>query len=299
MPPSLEPRLLTTIGDFELFLVPEVAIPTSVRWFLPNLAPEAIDAARAALAPIFFDENGRLIQSVHTYVLKTPGRVILIDTGVGNQKPRGGGIPAFDMLETPFLERLAAIGVQPGDVDLVLCTHMHVDHLGWDARLQDGEWVPTFPRARHLFVQREFDAFIAGADSDPSGGNAAIRRDTVDPLVRANLVDLVPADFEVAPGIRFEPSHGHTPGHVNILVESRGTTAAFIGDVMHNPIQVLAPDGESPLNGPPAATVARKEVIRRYADTETLVFGAHFATPCGGYIRTTAAGHTFVPMQTA
>ncbi|MCA9830525.1 MAG: MBL fold metallo-hydrolase [Dehalococcoidia bacterium] len=299
MPPSLEPRLLTNIGDFELFLVPEVAIPTSVRWFLGNMPPETIDAARKALDPVFFDENGRLIQSVHTYVLRSPGRVILIDTGVGNQKPRGGGIPAFDMLDTPFLDRLAAIGVQPNDVDLVLCTHMHVDHLGWDARLENGDWVPTFPRARHLFVQREWDAFIANAESDPTGGNAAIRHDTIDPLTRANLVDLVPADHQVVPGIRFEPSHGHTPGHVNIVVESRGTKAVFIGDVMHTPIQVLVPDGESPLNGPPAATVARKEVISRYAGTETLVFGAHFAAPCGGHIRSTATGYNFVPMATA
>lgn len=295
----MEPRLLTTLGEIQVFIVPETTIPTSVRWFLANIPPETIDAARAALDPAFFDENGRLIQSVHTYVLKSPGRVILIDTGVGNQKPRGGGIPAFDMLQTPFLDRLAAIGVQPEDVDLVLCTHMHVDHLGWDARLEGSEWVPTFPRARYLFVRHEFEAFIQGAESDPTGGNAQVRADSIDPLVAAGLVDLVPADYQLDASIRLEPSHGHSPGHVNVVVEAGGAKAVFIGDVMHNPIQVLVPEAESPLNGPPAATQARKDVIRRYAGADAIIFGAHFSYPCGGHIRATATGHTFVPMQPA
>ena len=228
--------------------------------------------------------------------MKSPGRVVLIDTGVGNHKPRAGGIPGFDMLETPFLDRLAAIGVAPGDVDLVLCTHMHVDHLGWDAQIEGGAWQPTFPRARHIFGQREFDAFMASAEADPGGGNAAIRTDTVDPLVQAKLVDLVDASYRVSADIRLEPSHGHSPGHVNIVVESGGQSAVFVGDVMHSPIQVLVPDAISPLNGPEEATVTRKEVIRRYADTGIPVFGAHFATPCGGLIVSTSDGYQFTPI---
>src|SRR5206468_2237301 len=109
--------------------------------------------------------------------------------------------------------------------------------------------------------------------------------------------DLVPADHQIAGDLRLEPSHGHSPGHVNIVVEAGGQKAVFIGDVMHNPIQVLVPTATSPLNGPPEATATRMEVIRRYADTEVLVFGAHFSAPCGGYIRTTAHGYTFAAMN--
>ena len=153
------------VGDVEITRVEELVLPTSVRWMLPDATREAVDAAREWLVPHFMNEDGYLLQSMHTFVLRTPDRLMLVDTGVGNDKQRGGGIPAFHMLETPFLERLSAAGVEPDDVDTVLCTHMHTDHLGWDARLQDGAWTPTFPNARHLFVEREWDHWVREAQS--------------------------------------------------------------------------------------------------------------------------------------
>ena len=297
MPTSLESKRLLTIGDYELFQVPEITIATSVRWFMPDTPSEVVAQAREALSPILFDEDGRLIQSIHTYVLKSADRVILIDTGVGNQKSRAGRIPAFDMLDTPFLSRLSAIGVSPDEVDVVLCTHMHVDHLGWNT-FRDGErWIPTFPNARYLFVEAEYDAFIENAESDPAA--RLIRKDTVDPITSAGLVDLVSADHEFDATMRFEPSHGHSPGHVNIIVGSGDQTAVFIGDVMHNAIQVLVPGAESPLNGPAEATATRIDVIRKYADTGVIVFGAHFSAPCGGYIESSPTGYTFTPLDEA
>ncbi len=291
---SMESKLVATIGEFELFQVPEIVIATSVRWFLADIPEEVIVEARAALDPVFFDENGRLIQSVHTYVLKSADRVILIDTGVGNQKSRAGGIPAFDMLDTPFLSRLSDIGVSPEDVDVVLCTHMHVDHLGWDTYRDGDGWVATFPNARHVFVEAEYEAFMASAERD--AGAKLIREDTVDPIVSAGLVDLVAAGHVFDEAMRLEPSHGHSPAHVNIIGGSGEPTAVFIGDVMLNPIQVLVPGAVSPLNGPEEATATRMEVIRRYADTDVMVFGAHFSAPCGGYIRSAASGYTFTPL---
>lgn len=295
MPETLVPKLLTTLGDVEVYQVPEITIPTSLRWMLPGASPEVIEQAKATLDPVFFGEKGRLIQSVHTYVLKSPERIALIDTGVGNGKSRAGGIPAFDMLDTPFLLRLASIGVTPDDVDLVLCTHMHVDHLGWDTQRSGEEWVPTFPKARYLFVDKEFTAFIDGTENDE--GASLIREDTIDPLVGAGLIDLVAADHRIGGDIRFVPSHGHSPAHVNIALEGGGRSAEFIGDAMHNPIQVLLPSVASALNGPEQATTTRIDMVNRLADTDTMVFGAHFSEPCGGYIRTVADGHTFVPLS--
>lgn len=279
-----DPRRLMTVGDTDVLIVPELEIPTSPRWLLPGATPEELHAARAALDPRFFGEDGRLIQSVHTYLLKSPGYNVLIDTGVGNHKARPGGIRVFDMLETPFLARLAAAGVAPEQVNLVLCTHMHVDHLGWDARLVDGEWVPTFPNARHVFVRTEFEAFHA------DDANKRTLEDTIEPLVRAGLVDVVEATHEVRPGLRLEPSHGHSPGHVSIVLESGDRQAVFAGDAMHNPIQVLLPHIASALNGPDMATGTRIELLSRYADTGAVVFGAHFSLPCGVRVRRTASG---------
>jgi glyoxylase-like metal-dependent hydrolase (beta-lactamase superfamily II) len=276
--------LLMTVGDVRVFMVPEVVIPTSVRWLLPDAPREQVEAARAWMQPAFMDENGYLIQSVHTYVLKTPTRVVLIDTGVGNAKARAGGIPAFNMLDTPFLQRLASIGVQPDDVDLVLCTHMHTDHVGWDARRRGNEWTPTFPRARHAFARPEYEAFTAALRR--SNAQAAVWADSIEPVVRAGLADVVDADADFGEGIRLEPSFGHTPGHVSVVLESGGGEAVFIGDVMHSPLQALFPRLRCALGGPEEASrEARLAVLERYADTGTPLFGAHFGAHGGGYVR--------------
>jgi len=295
VPVTTEPTLLATIGDYEVYHVPEIAIPTSPRWLLPSADPADIDAAKAALSPAFFGEDGRLVQSVHTYVVRGAGRTILIDTGVGNGKSRAGGIPAFDMLDTTFLARLSAMGVNPGDVDTVLCTHMHVDHLGWDTVREGDHWAPTFPNARYVFARDEYEAFTAAVEREDAGSKL-IWDDTIEPIADAGLVDLVESDSEFSPALRFEDSRGHSPGHVNIVLESGGRSAVFIGDVMHNPIQVYLPHVPSALNGPETATTARIEVLSRYADTGTFVFGAHFPVPCGGYVTRTATGFAFDPI---
>jgi len=276
-------RLLMTIGDVRIFMVPEIIVPTSVRWLLPDAPREQVEGAKDWMQPAFMDENGYLLQSIHTYVLRTPTRVVLIDTGVGNRKRRGGGIPAFDMLDTPFLERLGAIGVKPEDVDLVLCTHMHTDHVGWHSRLRGGEWAPTFPRARHAFARPEYEAFTAALRRP--NAQAALWADSIEPVVMAGLADIVEADADLGEGIRLEPSFGHTPGHVSVVLDSGGSRAVFIGDVMHSPLQALLPGLRCALGGPEAASrEARIAVLDRYADTGTPVFGAHFAAPCGGYV---------------
>jgi glyoxylase-like metal-dependent hydrolase (beta-lactamase superfamily II) len=292
VPAAEEPRLLTRVGDVEVWIVPEIVIPTSVRWLLPDAPRDEVEAAKSWLRPHFMDEDGYLLQSIHSYLLKARGRNVLIDTGVGNAKRRGGGIPAFNMLETPFLERLEAAGVQPGEVDTVLCTHIHGDHVGWDAHLEGERWVPTFPNARHIFARLEFEQFSGIAKDQAS--SQQLWQDSVQPVVEAGLHDLVEPDYQVTPEIRFEPSHGHTPGHVSIKVDSAGQSAVFIGDAMHSPIQVRFPALRCALGGPEEASRrARMEILERYAGTGIPVFGAHFGAPCGGHVQRDGSGYRF------
>lgn len=262
----------------EIAYVEELTLPTSVRWMLEGVDRAAADAAAGWMRPHYQNADGYLMQSIHTLVVRTPEQVVLVDTGVGNGKERGGGIPAFNQLDTPFLERLAEAGVAPGDVDLVLCTHMHTDHVGWDTHLEGGRWVPTFPNARHLFVEREWTHWHEVAGEAEAA--ARLLADSITPVEEAGLVDLVPADHQVSEWIRLVPSHGHSPGHVTVEVSAGGRTAALIGDVMHSPLQAAFPDIKPPLDREQAApAAARRAVLERYADTETLVLGAHWPWP--------------------
>jgi len=300
MTEDLQPRLLARIGDVEVHQIPEIVISTSVRWLLPDAERPTVERAKEWMQPDFMDENGYLLQSIHTYLLKLPGLVILIDTGVGNHKSRGGAIPAFNMLDTPFLERLALAGVKPEDVDIVLCTHMHTDHVGWNAYLQGEEWVPTFTSARHLFARPEYEHFASTSRSEAASqepfdsAQGRLWRDSVEPVLKAGLVDVVEADHQVCQEVRLEPSFGHTPGHVSIKVESKGDTAMFIGDAMHSPIQALFPELRCALGGPEEPSKgARLDLLDRYAGTGALIFGAHFAAPSGGYVRRDGAAFRF------
>lgn len=266
------------LGKVQVTYIPELTLPTSVRWMLEGVTREEVAACAGWMQPHYQDADGYLVQDIHTLLVRTPDNVILVDTGVGNGKERGGGIPAFNMLDTPYLARLAEAGVAPGDVDIVLCTHMHSDHLGWNARREGDRWVPTFPNARHLFVDTEWDYWHRMAKEQEA--TARLIEDSVTPVFEAGLVDLVPAAHVVEPRVRLVPSHGHSPGHVTVEVHSEGEVAALIGDVMHSPLQAAFPRTKPALDREvePAAS-ARLEVLERYADTPALVLGAHWPWP--------------------
>ncbi|MDA0270094.1 MAG: MBL fold metallo-hydrolase [Chloroflexi bacterium] len=271
---------VTRIGEVTMEPIEEIVLPTSVRWMLPDMAREDVERCREWMQPHYMDAEGRLTQSIHTLLVRTPGLTALVDTGVGNGKDRTGGIPAFHMLETPWLARLAEAGVQPEDVDLVLCTHLHGDHCGWNTRREGDRWVPTFPKARYLLVDREWAHWSSVAAQEPA--TARLIEDSVQPVFDAGLVDLVPADHQLNDMIRFVPSHGHSPGHVTIEVESDGQRAALIGDVMHSPLQCAFPALRPALDrDETAGRAGRLALLERYAGTGTLIFGAHFPTPPG------------------
>jgi glyoxylase-like metal-dependent hydrolase (beta-lactamase superfamily II) len=268
------------LGRLRVSIVVERAGPTRPTWLLPAAVPEAVERHRGWLAPHFLDEKGRFLQSIHTFVVQAPGLTALVDTCVGNDKDRGGRAP-FHMMRTGFLEDLAAAGFPPESIDVVICTHLHVDHVGWNTRLDNGRWVPTFPRARHLFARREWEHWSTEKDEDTQ----RIMADSVKPVLDAGLADLVEMDHRVSDEIRLEPTPGHTPGHVSVRLSSGGRDAVITGDLMHHPIQMAEPQWQTPFDSDGEAAVkTRRAFCERYAETPVTVLGTHFHHPTAGRI---------------
>ena len=272
--------LSLSIGRLRVFAVVERAGPTRPTWLLPDATPEAVDRHRDWLAPHFLDDRGRFQQSVHSFVVRAPGLTALVDTCIGNDKDRGGRAP-FHMLHTAFLDDLRAAGVPPESVDLVICTHLHVDHVGWNTRLDGDRWVPTFPRARHLFARAEWEHWSAGHDE----GVVRVMGDSVRPVLDGGLAELVEMDHRISDELWLEPTPGHTPGHVSVRLASEGEEAVITGDLMHHPVQVAEPGWNSHFDSDETgARETRRAFCERYADRPVIVLGTHFHHPTAGRI---------------
>ena len=269
-----------TLGRLRVSAVVERAGPTRPTWLLPDATPEAVERHREWLAPHFMDEKGRFLQSIHSFIIRAPGFTAIVDTCVGNDKDRGGRAP-FHMMQTTFLDDLKAAGVTPESVDLVICTHLHVDHVGWNTRLDSGSWVPTFPRARHLFARREWEHWSSESEND----SKRIMADSVTPVLDAGLADLVAMDHRISNEMWLEPTPGHTPGHVSVRLASGGAEAVITGDLMHCPVQVAEPGWSSHFDtDAEQARKTRRAFCERYADTAVAVLGTHFHHPTAGRI---------------
>jgi glyoxylase-like metal-dependent hydrolase (beta-lactamase superfamily II) len=269
-----------TLGHLRVSTVVERAGPTRPTWLLPDAVPEAVERHRGWLAPHFLDEKGRFLQSIHSFVIETPGLRALVDTCVGNDKNRGGRQP-FHMMRTSFLDDLRSAGFPPESIDLVLCTHLHVDHVGWNTRLENGRWVPTFPRARHLFTRREWEHWSAEPDEDTK----RIMADSVTPVLDAGLADLVDMDHRVSDELWLEPTPGHTPGHVSVRLRSGDGDAVVTGDLMHHPVQMAEPQWASHFDSDAEqGRKTRRAFCERYADGPVIVLGTHFHHPTAGRI---------------
>ena len=268
------------LGQLRISAVVERAGPTRPTWLLPDATPEAVERHRSWLAPHFMDDKGRFLQSIHTFIVQAPGLTMLVDTCVGNDKDRGGRAP-FHMMQRPFLDDLRAAGFPPESIDLVLCTHLHVDHVGWNTRLDAGRWVPTFPRARYLFARREWEHWSSEGDPDTQ----RIMADSVKPVLDAGLEQLVEMDHKLTDEIWLEPTPGHTPGHVSVRLRGREAEAVITGDLMHCPVQVAEPGWGSHFDSDvEQARKTRRAFCERYADTGIGVLGTHFHHPTAGHI---------------
>ncbi len=290
-------RNTVQIGDARVTLVEELVMPTSARWMLPDHeAPfELLDACRAWLEPHFLNERGHILQSMHSWVIEVDGMRIVVDTGIGNDKDReSGGFEGWHMRSGPYLDDLAEAGAPADSVDVVLNTHLHGDHAGWNTKWVDGGWVPTFANARYQLVEQEW-RYWGELPETPD-----IIEDSVRPVVEAGAVDLVAADHRVSDSVWLEPSHGHTPGHVCVRISSAGQDAVVLGDVMHAPIQCAAPEQRPPLDAfVEEARAARLAFLERYADTDVVVLGTHFHTPAAGLIRRDGGAYRYDVIEAA
>jgi glyoxylase-like metal-dependent hydrolase (beta-lactamase superfamily II) len=284
------------IGDVTIRKLVEVeaAMPSGEPGsMLPEGVPDAIKRI-GWLVPHYATPEGHLKLSVHALLVEAPALRLVVDTCIGNDKPRAGTM--FDRLQTRFLHDLVAAGWTRDSVDAVLCTHLHLDHVGWNTVMEEGRWIPTFPRARYYIGREELEAaerYAASAGARPI--DQAILADSVRPVLDAGLATLVDTDARLSPEIRLMPTPGHTPGHVSVIIESQGVRAAITGDIMHHLCQMARPEWSSSFDADQdQARVTRRRFLAGFADTPTLVIGTHFASPTAGRVVRDGAAYRFV-----
>jgi glyoxylase-like metal-dependent hydrolase (beta-lactamase superfamily II) len=292
-PPATVPSW--TVGDITVHRIDEILLPRQTGpWLLPAATADVV-AGQDWLRPDFADHDGILHIDSHSFALVVDGLRVLVDTGIGNGKTRAN--PAWHDLRTDYLARLAGAGFTPESIDLVVLTHLHTDHVGWNTRAVDGQWVPTFPNARYLTAKAEYD-FWAGYAMEEA--RRAMFRDSVYPIEEAGLLELVdmPAEgADIAAGLRLVPTPGHTPGHVAVEVGSGDAAALITGDCIHHPVQLAHPGIGSCVDiDPVQAEATRRSLLASLADTGTLVLGTHFPSPTAGRVVTRGNAYRLEPV---
>jgi len=277
------------IGEVVVTRVVESETPWDGTILLPEATAENVRKERDWLYPTFTNEDGLLHMSVHAFIIESRGKRIVVDTCIGNDKERI--IPEWTHRHWPFLINLEEAGYTRESVDLVLCTHLHVDHVGWNTMLQAGRWVPTFPNATYLIGGTEWDFFSRAEEPFLKGPVD----DSVRPIIGEGLSRLVDDGHRLTEEVWLESTPGHTPGHFSVRISSQGQDAVITGDLMHHPILCRYPEWDNKFDfDGPRAKRTRREFCERFADANTLVFGTHFATPSAGRIRRSGDSFRFV-----
>jgi len=274
------------LGELEIHRAIESEVPIFDTFsFFPDATKEVVEANKDWLMPRYIDPKTiEVILCIQSYVIKTLHHTILVDTCVGNHKSRPAR-PSWHMQNSPFIEELAGVGVQPEEVDFVLCTHLHVDHVGWNTKLLDGRWVPTFPNAKYIFSRNEFELWAARYEKGETVPVPLVYEDSVLPIVEAGQAIIVEDTHQIDDGMWLEPAPGHTPGHVMLNLKSGEERALMSGDVIHHPLQLIRPDWSSrACEDPHLSAVSRTKMLERIADTNTLLCPAHFGSPTMGHV---------------
>ena len=268
------------VGEARITRVLECIDDSDVMSFvLPQATPEALSTI-PWLAPHFVNEKGALILSIHALVIETADRRILVDTCLGNDKERS--LPSWNRRDGPFLRDLERAGYPPESIDTVLCTHLHVDHVGWNTRWDGERWIPTFPNARYLIARTEWEHWDQNPEAE---GVGPVLTDSVRPIFEAGLADLVETNHRVSDEVELAPTPGHTPGHVSVWVRSNAEQAVITGDMIHHPCQIAHTDWASAVDSDAEqGTKSREQLLATCADQPILVIGTHFATPTAGHV---------------
>jgi len=265
------------VGEATISVVTETELVYSCETFLRQPA-SSLDPYRSWLTP-YLTPDGRFLMIVQAFLVAVDGLRIVVDTCIGNGKDYGPSMAAFNGLDTPFIDSLVATDFAPDTVDFVICTHLHVDHVGWNTRLVDGVWVPTFPHARYLMSKPDLEYW---RDYEAAHNPFVV---SVQPVLDAGLVDAVDMDHRVSASVALLPTPGHTPGHVSVSIESLGERAIITGDMVHSPVQFAEPRWASVADtNQDDARRSREELVAAAGDRGVLVMGTHFPPPTAGYI---------------
>ncbi len=283
------------IGDITIHRVVEQEAPFfNPLEFFPTLKPEVLEENRGWMTEGgYLDrQNGQLVLCIQSYLVQTPHHTILIDSCVGNHKPRPTR-PFWNMMNTDRFEKsLAGTGVSVDQIDFVMCTHLHVDHVGWNTRLENGRWVPTFPKAKYVFADRELAYWTETEKKDPSA--APWITDSVLPIIAAKRDEVVNSSHQLSDIVRLLPTPGHTIDHYSVQVGRPGEDAVITGDMVHSPLQARYPElGMRVDYSSPQAGESRRTLFGRFCDTSTLICTAHFPSPSSGHLKRWGDGFKF------
>lgn len=273
------------LGGIQIDRIEDIEDGVLPRRGFPSLSEEEMRAHAARLGPRLVDPVDLSLRiSIHAFLVRTPRQTILIDACVGADKPRS--LPDWNRrTQSPFLARLEALGVKPESIDVVMCTHMHADHVGWNTRLQNGDWIPTFPRARYLMAESEFNYMRSETERLGAGFAQGCFADSVLPVVKHGQAEMIGTSHRIEAGIHTEPVPGHTPGSVLIHIEDDGDHGVCIGDLIHHPFQLSCPEMPTGFcHEPERAARQRVAFCHRYADTRSIIFPGHFPAPTAGRI---------------
>jgi glyoxylase-like metal-dependent hydrolase (beta-lactamase superfamily II) len=281
-----------TVGDLAIHRVIESEGPLfDPLTFFPNVTAEILKENQSWMQPRYIDPaTGQLVLCIQSYIVRTPHHNILVDSCVGNHKPRANYAFWNQMTSDRYEKNLAATGLTVGDIDFVMCTHLHVDHVGWNTRLDNGRWVPTFPKAKYVFADRELAFWTDKARAEPAAFPWIV--DSVLPIVHANRQEVVSSHHQLSDIVKLVPTPGHTIDHYSVRIGKPGADIVLAGDMIHSPLQARYPDlGMRADYDSPQAGKSRRDLFATLCDTSTLLCTAHFPSPSKG--RLTAWGDGF------
>jgi glyoxylase-like metal-dependent hydrolase (beta-lactamase superfamily II) len=281
------------VGDVKITRIVELYDFTdNIAMTMPDATAEEVIAMKW-LHPHYATPEGLQRMNFQGFVVQTPDRNIVVDSCIGAGRTRDFDV--FCDLPEGFIEDLESLGITRHDIDTVLCTHLHFDHVGWNTYKdpETGEYKPTFPNAKYLFGEKEYKAWQEVIRHDGHHTDTHLI-ECVDPIVELGLAEFIDANHTIAPGVTTEPSHGHTPGHVHVCIESKGERAVITGDLMHHPMQCAMPHRHATFDlDKESGKATRIGFVEKYKDSGVVVIGAHFFDPTAGHIETSADGETW------